>query len=103
MHLSGKHALVTGGGKGIGAAIARALAAEGARVTVVGRNTQIKADVSDPEAVAAAFEKAGRVDILVNNAGQASSAPFAKTTDDLWRRMMSVNVDGTMHCSRAAL
>ncbi len=103
MHLSGKHALVTGGGKGIGAAIARALAAEGARVTVVGRNTQIKADVSDPHAVADAFEKAGPVDILVNNAGQASSAPFAKTTDDLWRRMMSVNVDGTMHCSRAAL
>lgn len=103
MQLAGKHALVTGGGKGIGAAIARALTAEGARVTVVGRNTEIKADVSDPHAVADAFEKAGPVDILVNNAGQASSAPFAKTTDDLWRRMMSVNVDGTMYCSRAAL
>jgi NAD(P)-dependent dehydrogenase (short-subunit alcohol dehydrogenase family) len=103
MQLSGKHALVTGGGKGIGAAIARALAAVGARITVVGRSAQIKADVSESQAVAAAFEKAGPVDILVNNAGQAESAPFLKTTDELWRRMMSVNVDGVMHCSRAAL
>jgi NAD(P)-dependent dehydrogenase (short-subunit alcohol dehydrogenase family) len=103
MQLAGKHALVTGGARGIGAAIAGALAAQGARVTVVGRSTQIKADVSDPQAAAAAFEQAGPVDILVNNAGQAASAPFLKTTDELWRRMMSVNVDGTMYCSRAAL
>jgi NAD(P)-dependent dehydrogenase (short-subunit alcohol dehydrogenase family) len=59
--------------------------------------------VSDPRAVTAAFEQAGSVDILVNNAGQADSAPFSKTTDDMWRRMMSVNLDGTMYCSRAAL
>lgn len=101
--LEGKHAVVTGGARGIGAAIAQALADHGARVSVVGRNTEIRADVSDPESVAAAFEELGAVDILINNAGQASSAPFLKTDPELWRRMLSVNLDGTMYCTRAAL
>jgi NAD(P)-dependent dehydrogenase (short-subunit alcohol dehydrogenase family) len=99
--LSGKHAMVTGGARGIGAAIARVLSDHGAEVSVIGRGSGT--DVGDPDAVAAAFEKAGRIDILVNNAGQAASAPFLKMDLDLWRRMMNVNLDGTLYCTRAAL
>ncbi len=121
--LSGKHALVTGGGRGIGAAIARALLEQGAAVSLLGRNRQtldaaarelaavgevacFAADVADSDAVAAAFAAAARrgtVDILVNNAGQAHSAPFLKTDAQLWREMLSVNLEGTFHCTRAAL
>ncbi len=81
MRLAGKHAVVTGGTRGIGAAIARALCEEGARVTAFGRET---ADVSDASAVRDAFARFGRVDILINNAGQAASAPFLKTDAELW-------------------
>jgi len=98
--LMGKHAIVTGGTRGIGAAITRALRDHGARVTALGRNT---ADVTDPEAVLRAFAGAGHIDILINNAGQAGSAPFLKTDPELWRRMMAVNLDGPFHCIRAAL
>jgi NAD(P)-dependent dehydrogenase (short-subunit alcohol dehydrogenase family) len=67
----------------------------------------VAADVSDPESVKKAFESArvrfGEIAILVNNAGQAASAPFLKTDSDLWRKMMSVNLDGTFHCTQAAL
>jgi NAD(P)-dependent dehydrogenase (short-subunit alcohol dehydrogenase family) len=122
--LSGKHAVVTGGARGIGAAITRALLDHGARVTVLGRSVEpqsqgtldfkksgrwlyVKADVGDPVAVAHAFESArarsGPIDILVNNAGQAASAPFLKTDSNLWRRMMTVNLDGTVHCIQSAL
>jgi NAD(P)-dependent dehydrogenase (short-subunit alcohol dehydrogenase family) len=110
--LAGKHALVTGGARGIGAAVTQALLAQGARVTMLGRNPNaarmyVRADVTDPEAVARAFDQAhkqsGRIDILVNNAGQAGSAPFLKTDLALWRRMMAVNLDGTFHCIQAAL
>jgi NAD(P)-dependent dehydrogenase (short-subunit alcohol dehydrogenase family) len=100
MPLTGKHAIVTGGTRGIGAAISRALLAHGARVTALGRSA---ADVTDPEAVSQAFAAAGHIDILVNSAGQASSAPFLKTDAELWRRMIAVNLDGTFHCIRAAL
>jgi NAD(P)-dependent dehydrogenase (short-subunit alcohol dehydrogenase family) len=100
MTLTGKHAVVTGGNRGIGAAIVRALQEHGARVTVVHRAT---VDVADGDAVARAFAGMGRVDILVNNAGQAGSAPFGKTDHELWRRMMSVNLDGTYYCMQAAL
>ncbi len=113
MMLAGKHALVTGGARGIGAAITRALLAHGARVTILGRELRpdsaeyVRADVTDPAAVAQAFDQArqrsGTIDILVNNAGQASSAPFLKTDLALWRRMMAVNLDGTFHCIQAAL
>jgi len=102
--LENKHAVVTGGARGIGAAIARVLEQHGARVTILGRNTKpIAADVSDPDAVAQAFASAGRVDILINNAGQAASAPLVKTSLELWRNMMSVNLDGVFHCTRAVL
>lgn len=117
--LAGKHAVVTGGARGIGAAVTRILREHGARVTVLGRSeaapasgaprefSYIRADVSDADAVALAFVEArvrsGAISILVNNAGQAMSAPFAKTDAKLWRQMMAVNVDGTFHCSQAIL
>lgn len=118
------HAVVTGGGSGIGAAIARALVDAGARVTLVGRDAAkldaqrqelgashaihcAAADVTDPSSVQAAFASArealGPVDILVNNAGQAQAAPFAKTDLGLWQRMLDVNLTGTFLCTQAAL
>lgn len=106
--LSGKHALVTGGTRGIGAAIVKLLAQHGATVTALGRHAApVVADISDPVSVAGAFEKAiahsGPIHILVNNAGQAESAPILKTSHELWRRMMAVNLDGAYYCIQAAL
>jgi len=124
MTLEGKHALVTGGARGIGAACARALLLHGARVTIAGRDAQALAhaveemttlgdidaqiiDVTDEASVrdgfAAAVKRAGRIDILVNNAGQAAPAPFAKTDAAHWQRMLDVNLTGTFHCTQAAL
>jgi NAD(P)-dependent dehydrogenase (short-subunit alcohol dehydrogenase family) len=119
--LAGKHALVTGGTRGIGSVIASVLLGHGARVTVLGRNADpannsepigenrnnAAADVTDPSSVMKAFQQArskfGPIGILVNNAGQATSAPFLKTDVLLWRRMHAVNLDGTFHCTQAAL
>ena len=118
--LSGQHAVVTGGGSGIGAAIARALAAEGARLTLLGRRAApieaiaheiggvaAQADVTDREQVEAALARGraahGPVTILVNNAGAAESTPFARIDADGWRRMMAVNLDAVFHCTQAAL
>lgn len=122
--LKGRHAVVTGGGRGIGAAIAAALAAQGARITLMGRtlatleaeaarlrplsevNCQT-VDVGDADSVNAAFSSAagalGPVAILVNNAGQAASAPFAKTDNALWQQMLAVNLTGAYLGIRAAL
>jgi NAD(P)-dependent dehydrogenase (short-subunit alcohol dehydrogenase family) len=118
--LGGQHALVTGGGTGIGAAIARALAAEGAKLTLVGRRKEpleavakeigaaiATADATDRAEVDAAFAAAraahGPITILVNNAGAVESAPFAKVDEGLWRRTMAVNLDALLHCCQAAL
>lgn len=120
--LGNEHAIVTGASRGIGAAIARQLAALGARVSLLGRSesalslvaaeigsnvAMASADVADRGAVAAAFdrlrEQAGPVTILVNNAGQARSAPFASMDEALWREMLDVNLNGTFYCTRAAL
>ena len=121
--LDGRHALVTGAARGIGAAIAQALAGDGARLTLLGRNADALqrlaaalpgeghgiavADVADEAQVQAAFEAArgarGPLAVLVNNAGQAESAPFAKTSLELWQRMLAVNLTGSFLCCRAAL
>jgi NAD(P)-dependent dehydrogenase (short-subunit alcohol dehydrogenase family) len=120
--LQGQHAVVTGAARGIGAAIARTLAAEGATLTLLGRRRDALerlaaelpgahgvaiADIADPPQVCAAFEQAGArrgpVAILVNNAGQAESAPFDKTSLELWNRMLAVNLTGTFVCTQAAL
>ncbi len=120
--LNGRRAVVTGAARGIGAAIARRLAAEGARLTLLGRQEGslkelaaefpssaeaqvIVCDVADPAAVMLAFGKisGGTAHILVNNAGQAASAPFGRTSDELWQRMLAVNLTGTFLCARAAL
>jgi NAD(P)-dependent dehydrogenase (short-subunit alcohol dehydrogenase family) len=113
MRLAGRHAIVTGGGTGIGAAIAAALEAEGAKVSRVGRRPEklgangIPADVTDRAQVDAAFAAAreanGPITILVNNAGTAHGVPFAKVTAQLWRELMAVNLDGVFHCCQAAL
>ncbi|MEA3017950.1 MAG: hypothetical protein QOI38_2672 [Sphingomonadales bacterium] len=113
MSLAGRHALVTGGGTGIGAAIARALEAEGAAVTRLGRRPErlgangVTADVTDRAQVESAFAAAraahGPIAILVNNAGAAAGVPFAKVTEALWRDMLAVNLDGMFHCCQAAL
>jgi NAD(P)-dependent dehydrogenase (short-subunit alcohol dehydrogenase family) len=121
MRLQGQHALVTGGGTGIGRAVATSLAAEGARVTLVGRReaplretagsidgaAYATADVTDRASVdrafAAARAKHGPVTILINNAGAAESAPFAKLSEGSWRRIMAVNLDALLHCCQAAL
>lgn len=113
MRLAGRHAIVTGGGTGIGAAIADALEAEGARVSRIGRRLEklgpngFAADVTARAQVDAAFaaarEASGPISILINNAGAARGAPFAKVTAELWRELLAVNLDGVFHCCQAAL
>jgi NAD(P)-dependent dehydrogenase (short-subunit alcohol dehydrogenase family) len=130
MRLADRTAFITGGGRGIGRAVALAFAREGARVFVVARTAaevgrvaaEVRAvrgddgeaaahavcDVADPGSVARAFAAAaeffGRgADILVNNAGVAESSKFAETTDEFWRRHLDVNLSGTFHCMREAL
>ena len=122
--LADRHALVTGGSRGIGLAIARALLDQGARVTITGRDSDALArardtlapsgdtriapcDITDGPgaagAVARSVDAAGPVDILVNNAGQAASAPALRTDDALWDRMLEVNLTGTFRWTRLAL
>ncbi len=125
MLLQDKTAVVTGGGRGIGAAIARALAEAGAELIISARTrTQIEAvaaelngaghrvqaltcDVTDEQSVAelarAAHERVGRIDILVNNAGVAHSAPLRRINLDDWNRLFAVNATGTFLCTRAFL
>jgi NAD(P)-dependent dehydrogenase (short-subunit alcohol dehydrogenase family) len=120
--LDGRHALITGAGRGIGAAIARALAADGARVTLLARTAKqladtarsipggaatITADVTDPEQVGRALlearSAAGEIHILVNNAGKPASRAIAKSDENFWRDMIGVNLDGVYHMTRAVI
>jgi NAD(P)-dependent dehydrogenase (short-subunit alcohol dehydrogenase family) len=118
--LEGRHALITGGGTGIGAAAAAALGAEGARLSLLGRRmepiqaaaiatggTAFQCDVTDPGAIDSAFGKAreanGPIDLLVVNAGVAESAPFHKMTRESWDRIVATNLTAAFECSRAAI
>lgn len=120
--LAGQHALVTGASRGIGEAIARTLAADGASVTVLGRQAAplqalaeslgaahgwVTADITAEAAVQAAVAQAraarGPFTILVNNAGQAESAPFTKTSLALWQKMLAINLSGSFVCTQAVL
>jgi 3-hydroxybutyrate dehydrogenase len=119
--LADHHAVVTGGGRGIGRAIAHALSEAGAAVTVVGRTEAslqeavargdaggyLIADVTDADSIGAAMQRAGAargpVSILVANAGGAESAPFGKSSPDLFRRMFEVNTIGAVHAIQAVL
>jgi 3-hydroxybutyrate dehydrogenase len=123
--LEGRGAVVTGGGRGIGAAVARALAEAGARVVVAARTAgeieavaaelgalgldvqAVACDVSDPAAIdrlaVEAGRRVGRVDVLVNNAGISSSAPVKSQSLEEWRRLFAVNVEGLFLVTRAFL
>jgi 3-hydroxybutyrate dehydrogenase len=119
--LRDRHALVTGGGRGIGRAIAEALVDAGATVTVLGRDKAmleravaeraahgaVIADVTDRASVSTGFRQAresrGEIDLLIANAGAAESAPFAKSDERLFRRMLDVNLMGVVHTAQAVL
>lgn len=126
MRLKDRVALITGGGRGIGRAIAFAFAREGARIAVLARTeVQIEdvasqiarecgiesmhavCDVALKASVEHAFltvrERFGQIDILVNNSGIAESAPLVRTSDEMWERHISINLNGTFYCTRAAL
>ncbi len=119
--LKGRHALVTGGGRGIGRAIAASLAKAGATVTITGRSPESLeqaiaqgdahaaaiVDVTDAEAVQRAVREAvdrcGPVDLMIANAGSAVSAPFMKSGPDVFRQMLDVNLLGVANTAQAVL
>ncbi|MGB3289950.1 MAG: SDR family NAD(P)-dependent oxidoreductase [Burkholderiaceae bacterium] len=122
--LKGRHALVTGGSRGIGLAVAEQLAGLGATITLMGRDAAaldeaagrlaghgqvgvVRGDIAQRDQVVQAFAQAGKafgaIDILVNNAGQAESQRFDRIDEEAWQRMIAVNLSGTFHCMQAAL
>lgn len=113
--IEGKHAVVTGGGRGIGLAVVRALHEAGARVSAIGRSAPeadspafwARGDVCDEASVEAAFEqcraKYGPVAILVNNSGIAESAPLQRTDRAMWERIIATNLTGTYLCTHAVV
>jgi NAD(P)-dependent dehydrogenase (short-subunit alcohol dehydrogenase family) len=117
MTLETRRVLITGGGTGVGADLARGFAAAGAEVVVVGRrrepletvaatNSRITAmvgDVTDEADVFKVFAEAGSIDIVIANAGEAESVPLTKTSSELWERMLSVNLTGAFLTLRTGL
>lgn len=117
MTMQGRSVLITGGGTGVGAALAASFAQNGARVVVSGRRLEplervagesaairaIQADVTDEGSVAALFEAAGPIDIVIANAGASESAPLGKTSLAAWQRMLDVNLTGVFLTLRAGL
>src|SRR6267154_1202046 len=127
MRLENRLAFITGGGRGIGRAIALAFAREGAAVAVAARTREqietvarqivdqfevaslaVECDVANTKSVQRAFdlarEKFGRgPDILVNNAGIAETAPFMKSDEEMWERHLNTNLGGTFRCTQATL
>ncbi|WP_230530846.1 SDR family NAD(P)-dependent oxidoreductase [Microvirga roseola] len=119
--LKGRHALVTGGGRGIGRAVAASLVKAGATVTIVGRkpasldealnagdaHAAVMADVTDMAAVQAAVHEAveryGPIDLMIANAGAAVSAPFLKSGPEVFRNMLDVNLLGVTNVVQAVL
>ena len=118
--LAGRHALITGGGTGIGAAAAQHLGAAGAKLSLLGRRLEplqavaakyggaaIQCDVTDSTRIASAFDEAraanGPIDLLIVNAGIAESAPFHKMTRESWDRIIATNLTAAFDCSRAAI
>ncbi len=100
--LSGQRALVTGGARGIGAAIAEALASCGAEVLVIDRQAEPSVDVSDLRALEDAFARAGPLDIVAANAGTAIFHRLDETDDAAWRRLLDINLTGAFHTVRLA-
>ena len=102
LDFAGRHAVVTGGIQGIGAAIVKRLQASGASVTIWDLDGSPRVDVSDPASVSAAAEKLGRVDILVNNAGIAGkNIPTVDYPIDEWERVLRINLTSQFLCCRA--
>ncbi|MEM1302908.1 MAG: SDR family oxidoreductase, partial [Pseudomonadota bacterium] len=113
---AGKTALVTGGGTGIGLAIATALAGQGARVAITGRRPEvlqqaateqglipIQMDVTEEASVAAGFDQIGTTDIVIANAGIAEGQNILKSDTAFWRQIQSTNLDGTYFTIREGL
>ncbi|HZU52209.1 MAG TPA: SDR family NAD(P)-dependent oxidoreductase [Sphingomicrobium sp.] len=118
--LAGRHALITGGGTGIGAATAKLLAAAGAKLSLLGRRIEplrtiaatcggiaVSCDVTDPDQVRAAFDQArtanGPIELMVANAGIAQSAPFHKMKRESWNDVIGTNLTAAFDCAREAI